>query len=1575
MLTRATVISSLGLPPVSVDWVRFETEAPVDDILAKTSAGGFIAIQAKTSLSLTTNSDQPFAQVIKQVIKHWLTCHSGDGSLEWNRPLDPAKDRLVLAVTPRAPESLRIDLPAAIKTQQNPGAQVLTQRQSRAYQVYEDCVQAIWSDLTAQPIGADVLSRISSLFSIVTIDLDVAGVAQSLAPAVIEARDAVPLVDLLTQAAGEMMTRRGGADVAMLRRDLLSRGARLASHPDYRSDIDRLRQQSARAMDALAGYEVVNGGDGSSIGIDRDCQDAVLRAAKAGPLLITGEPGAGKSGVLISLARQLTAEHKDVIVLAVDRHSVETLEGLSSDLHLERQIVDVIDAWDGSEPAWLIIDALDATRGGRSEAVFRTLIERVMEKEGRWIVVASIRSFDLRMGQRFRTLFAGSPPESALAEHQFPDVRHVRIPVWSPAELQRLLEAAPVLRARMKLADARLRELAEVPFNTRLIGELVANGVDTELNHLSSQVGLLGLYWRYRVEAHGLPAEVLLHRAVSLMVSARSLKLTLSEVAGNDPRTLEALVRDGVLVLTADGRQVSFRHHLLFDYSASRLFVSFGAEGQTNLRKGSDAGLILGQAVTFHLQSLWTQQSDHSDYWKQTVDLLSDESCDPVVRSVLARATSELLAAPGDGDVFGNLIRAGYGPALLAFPHIVGALAVRFEDGAPVVIDAWAHLARAIAVSAAKIEWPLRVLCFQLVERADSASARDDLGIACRALLEHAFTGVDASQPASPAIGLVARTFDTDPVESRRLLTRIFDDKRFADNASAEVPELARYVECVGKVDADFVAEIYAQTYRRDVEVDKPTSMGDSRILPLRSSARQDYGLGKYALGTYFPQFLRSNPPHAIGAMVAAVNAYIEREHPPRVAASTFELPGASTLVRLRDDYSYIWASDPQSPHAEDAEVLLVAFVKELLDAPEENALTTTRLMLGQIDYAIYWSRLFMCAAKRGGATVDLLWPYAAAKEFLLSNDTRKDAIDAVAAGIDRRSTRERMDFERSILGHEFSELPEPDRRGEWFQRMIFGAIGSTRLLSDDARSVADSVDGEEVNGRQSFTVTSRPMRAYEWIDGLDKEDESNAALIVEIEALKDVLGIERTHGAAVEVSAQGAVHAIKRLSDALARYPNAHIGLKRAAEGAIGAGIQRVLSARLLPSVKDSGDDPASGLVPLISEISYSFWPEVDEDTESRFENSPAWGSPAPRVDAAETSLNLLLQRPALHAALMPMVDRLLVDPHPAVRLQASLHLVRIWDMDRPGFWAKVEQVMRQETNFGVLAHFCADVLGRVLHHSPAFIEELTLELLSRCGVGERASRLRRRIASVLAILWAVHGTERSKHVLEDWIDRYPSNLDEVKQLLADWREGLVVGLGVPFKGDAAAVRRRSREMLRRAVGRANEAMSAHVAEPGSVAIPELEGAVELIDGACREIYFASGASRSESGRDSNIDLSAFYDEVRPILFDIAMHGTPSTIHYLLQLLEQLVPIDPGGVFDILVFALRNGGAKNGYQYESLASDLLVRIVGRYLADYKEIFENDGRRANLVECLDMFIRVGWPAARRLLYRLPDLIQ
>jgi hypothetical protein len=94
--------------------------------------------------------------------------------------------------------------------------------------------------------------------------------------------------------------------------------------------------------------------------------------------------------------------------------------------------------------------------------------------------------------------------------------------------------------------------------------------------------------------------------------------------------------------------------------------------------------------------------------------------------------------------------------------------------------------------------------------------------------------------------------------------------------------------------------------------------------------------------------------------------------------------------------------------------------------------------------------------------------------------------------------------------------------------------------------------------------------------------------------------------------------------------------------------------------------------------------------------------------------------------------------------------------------------------------------------------------------------------------------------------------------------------------------------------------------------------------------------------------------------------------VYYLIQLLEYLLEIDPAAVFDLIAFAVQSG-SRSGYHFENLAADHMVKVVGRYLADHKEIFEVPQRRAALVEILETFVAVGWPAARRLLYQLPEL--
>jgi hypothetical protein len=109
-------------------------------------------------------------------------------------------------------------------------------------------------------------------------------------------------------------------------------------------------------------------------------------------------------------------------------------------------------------------------------------------------------------------------------------------------------------------------------------------------------------------------------------------------------------------------------------------------------------------------------------------------------------------------------------------------------------------------------------------------------------------------------------------------------------------------------------------------------------------------------------------------------------------------------------------------------------------------------------------------------------------------------------------------------------------------------------------------------------------------------------------------------------------------------------------------------------------------------------------------------------------------------------------------------------------------------------------------------------------------------------------------------------------------------------------------------------------------------------------------------------------------MLHRIGDAGTPHTIYYLIDLLASLRLADPPRVFDLVAHALLDAGRLHGFQFESLGADRFVEVVGIFLADHRDIFNDLSRRAKLIECLDAFVEAGWPKARRLLYRLPELL-
>ena len=800
---------------------------------------------------------------------------------------EQARDRIVLAVGTKSSGFIKEHLAEGLNARRQPGTGItrpLSKNQEAALATFDTLVKKVWGTLTSEPITLAIIDDLSRLTFVLAFDFEGAhwtAASSVLNTALTSGTKGEHVLATLVTISQELMAKRAGVDEQSLRGVLARAGVKLQAPEMYRSDMNALQKYSSGVQEELKKYEEIQVVGEDGVSVHRACLTAVYDAALGGSFLIVGEPGAGKSAVINAAARDLRSRGYDVLQLAADLLPVGTFEGLSSELGLTHPLLEVLRHWDGDKPGYVVIDALDATRGGMSEGVFRVLISELVSDGGRWKVIASIRTFDLRFGQQFRALFRGSPPVTFLADPSFSDVRHIQVPKWTAEELKQLLSLSPALADALSHATAKVRELAEVPFNTRLLADLVSSGTQSkEFATIGSQVELLGLYWRHRVETLGSGADLILKRVVALMVQASTLRAPKLGAAEGDPKGLDALGQKGVLIISSDARYVSFRHHILFDYAASRVYLNPDdiILGNMSFPKSASPGLMLGPALGFILRELWTRDISRKPFWDAVIRLLEDDTSDPVIRIIAARIASELPQAGSDTQYFSDEILADHGGAVKGVAQIVGALAVRIEDKEPTKVAPWTSFAARSIKKVKDIAWPLRSLCYLLIEIAREPEDRANIGAVSRALLKFALEQEYHTGLVDSAIGFVADTYDTDSDSSRSLLRQVFDDTRFGMFGPEEVPDLARKVEVIAYVDPDFAIEIYREIYKKSVQENREIRIG-GQIMPLITNARQDFEMARYSLSQFFPKFLAAHPEHAVDALIGAVEGFLDREH------------------------------------------------------------------------------------------------------------------------------------------------------------------------------------------------------------------------------------------------------------------------------------------------------------------------------------------------------------------------------------------------------------------------------------------------------------------------------------------------------------------------------------------------------------------------------------------------------------------------------------------------------------------------------------------------------------------------
>ena len=146
------------------------------------------------------------------------------------------------------------------------------------------------------------------------------------------------------------------------------------------------------------------------------------------------------------------------------------------------------------------------------------------------------------------------------------------------------------------------------------------------------------------------------------------------------------------------------------------------------------------------------------------------------------------------------------------------------------------------------------------------------------------------------------------------------------------------------------------------------------------------------------------------------------------------------------------------------------------------------------------------------------------------------------------------------------------------------------------------------------------------------------------------------------------------------------------------------------------------------------------------------------------------------------------------------------------------------------------------------------------------------------------------------------------------------------------------------------------------------------VLDEVSLRLHFAAGTHYDGSAPEENVspERARLYWEIKPLLTRLTSAVVAPVAHHLIQGLEVFVPLDPGGAFSMIAQSVRSA-EQGGYSNESMAADLIVRIVKRYIADYRAVFSDRARLDDLMDCLDVFVRAGWPQAQSLTFRLGEI--
>ena len=1587
-----------------------ETTSPVDDIVVHMSTGGRYFINVKTSVSSSNSPESELSKVFDQFVRQWLAGVNLDSGE--HRNIDAKIDKFVLALSNSRGHELASAFKVVLQRIRDraaftPNDEIATtQVQS---ELLENCIALIrhhWNSQVGREIDNQDVLNILSLIYVIRLDADGAG--DSLLETLLEhsttgnSSEAKRAIESIKHLAGIYSKMRTGVDATALREQLRQRGISLIGPAEFGQDIAHLKILTARTLNALAHYGSlhIKNEDGSfqNIVIERECSPALQEAASRHSVLVVGDPGSGKSGVLYSAAKGFLKQGRTVLMLAVDQLSSGSLDDLQRELELQHPVVDVLSAWQPVENPILLIDALDASRGGASERAITQLITAIHHRASHWRVIASIRKFDLRYGAKYQGLFEGAPIATSFADPEFDHLAHLNVPQLSDLEIKQIRSQWQRLSDLLATENDAFKKLVRSPFNLFLLSTILARANAKE-DIATTQLDLLGRYWLHRVEGPSPTDAFKNSRVVALVideiVSNRRMFVATEKIPSDLLDSLSSLLQQGVLVQPPASQSLIFGHHMLFDFALAklRLLSNVPTSVKDYFLASDDDTLLIAPAATLALRIIWN--TNRGRFWDLAFLLASDENIGTFSRSLPAIVAANSIASVQDIQPILEKL-AKFDPAqrsssIFLVRHIFGVLLAQVIDHVPAFgssDDPWCAIVRALCEVAMKdLLWPMKAVVGTWTgdTKQLSGSQLHDLGISSRLMLD-ASIGNDGpidDGAISAAISGIARSFETDKAESEQALRPLLSAKRLARHEHTELSTFARHFKRIAESSPGLAADFMRAIYSADLpSQEEKTYLGNSRILPLTSNKKQDFEGIRYQIKQNLTWFLVASPNSAMSAIGDCLRHVIKEEARSYSSQEPSEIRFEDVVFHVYADYSSIWWNENSHYHDVRSQLLdsLVEAYVQILESEKSTHISTyVKATFSGKTYASVVSALLKALTKAPLTRTDIAVSLLTNVDILSRMDTSYLSGELLKIVHPAGNQEQRIQLENAI------ECVSDDH----IKNSLLSCLDRESIQVNSVRQVKAELERNNAvrPNTPPFKVESGWIQESDdnwWLksQGIDVDDQNNLAVIAATNSLKiNNLPTNREESLAkLEVE-------WKKISDVLALVsPDKDVPLLL---------LNQVMDAiaELCQSAaeKSESEEDLSRFPHLQKYIELCLNPLLtpqpvpDEEQEKAFEHSASWGRPAPRVGAAAALMLLIRAQNSVTQEQIALALSLARDPSVAIR-HTILSKSNVVCLAAPDLSLSLSKIaFSEEKNIGVLNFFLHSLHNYLFIDSTSFIEPI-LQLDSRIQEERDNEDLADQISSLLFSLW-LHGNEiGAKDRIEQWISAPLRFTKRINHILISLRELITFGASTPYNPKNDDIRKKGRILFEAIVEKlAADHTQIYRSEIFSDETRlSLTTLTRLLDTAAHQLYFGSGAyeilskSKHSQGmsRPTSGDGFRFLTEYEHSLKLLAAIPYPSVTHPVLETLEAFLSEAPELALRLLLLAVVEGGKRGGYTGESMGADLVVKLVRIFIADYPALISGKQEyRKGIVEALNLFAEYGWPEARKLVYSLPEMLR